>query len=149
MSNATPEHRIIEIASVHAAAERTPTTLHDPAVPEVLGTRLATELRRFQPQTVVLWSDLATAVLGHVVARELGAQVVYAFADEGVLTLEGTMSAGEQVALIGYDWPTRPGLDALVRLVRNSGAVVAAVGSALAAQHEEVPVVVLDPGVSR
>ncbi|MEV0052584.1 hypothetical protein AB0H34_19030 [Saccharopolyspora shandongensis] len=149
MSNAKLDRRIIEIAAGRAPAERTPTTLQDPAVPESLGAWLATELRRFQPRTVVLWADIATAVLGHVVARELGAQVVYAFADEGVLTLDGTMNAGERVALIGYDWPARLGLDPLVRLVHNSGAVVAAVGSVLAAQHEEVPVVVLDPGVSR
>ncbi len=144
MSNTKLDQRIIEIAARHAAGEHLPATLKDPTVPESLGTLLATELSGFQPQTVVLWEDIATAVLGHVVARELGARVVYAFADEGALTLDGPMDLSEPVALIGYDWPTRPGLDPLVRLVQNAGAVVVAVGSVLAGQHQDVPVVVLD-----
>ncbi|WP_086706857.1 hypothetical protein [Streptomyces antimycoticus] len=149
MTNATQKNRIIEIARARGTTERAPATLQNPDVPEVLGAWLGAELHQFQPQTVVLWNDTAAAVFGHVVARVLGARVVYAFADQGVLTLDGDVHAGERVALVGYDWPERPGLDPLVRLVNNSGAVVAAVGSVLATQHAEVPVVVLDAGASR
>jgi len=151
MDHATPEQRILELASRRVGSGHAPATLQEPVVPESLGEWLAAELRRFEPRTIVLWSDVEAAVLGHVVARELGARVVHAFADEGVLTLNAATDPGENVALVAYDWSGRPGLGALVQLVQNTRAVVVAAGSVLATEHghEHVPAITLDPGANR
>lgn len=140
--NDTALQRIL--AAVRSRSDSRAATLAHPPVPENLGIALAAQLRPYRPATIVLWTDVATAVLGHVVARELEATVVYADLDEGRLTLATRLLPGERVALVGYDWPPRPGLDPLVRLVRNHDAEVVAAASVLSADHDSVPVTVLE-----
>lgn len=143
MTHGQREQEILDLAAARMGGDQAPANLHATVVPERLGSELANELRRFEPNVVVLWSDVETGLLGHVVARELHAAVIHGFADEGVLTLSTIVGSGEKVALVGYDWTGRPGLDALVQLVHTRGGEVVAIGSVLPAEHDVVPVVTL------
>ncbi|MFJ4651910.1 hypothetical protein ACIP5Y_11620 [Nocardia sp. NPDC088792] len=101
-----------------------------PEAAESLGRALAARLRDLSIDAVVLWCDPRAAVLGHVVARELGAELVYAYSDLGILTLSSTPPPGTRAALLDYVWEPDPGLVPLLTMVRHS-AEVAAVASVL------------------
>lgn len=120
----TTDEQVFEIARelTQASAWAADTTRESPAVAEVVGQSLATALRPFAPDTVVLWSEPRTAVLGHIVARELGAKVIYAYSDEGILSLSAAL--GARIALVDYEWDPYPGLVPLLRMVQGRSTVV-------------------------
>ena len=131
--------RLLEIARRYAGAEQTLhiTSLQSPAVAEALGRGLAASLTSAAPDTVVVWDQVESAVLGHVVARELRADLVYAFSVEGSLGISGTLAPGSRAVAVSYDWTELHGLDALVRFTQSQGALVAGIGSVVAAPGPE------------
>lgn len=137
MTDNTP--RILEIARTAAHVEQSHeiTSLQTPAVAEILGKELATVITAANPDTVIVWDQVESAVLGHVVARELGADLGYAFSVEGSLGLSGHLAGGSRAVVVSYDWTELHGLDALVRFVQSQGAVVTGIGSVLAAPEPE------------
>jgi len=120
----TTDEQVFEIARKLAEQSTWPadTTRESPALAEAVGQSLATALRPFTPDTVVLWNEPRTAVLGHVVARELGAEVIYAYSDEGILSLSATL--GRRIGLVDYEWDPYPGLVPLLRMVQAQSTVV-------------------------
>lgn len=101
-----------------------------PAVVESLGRALAAQLSEMSIDAVVLWCDPRAAVLGHVLARELGAEVIFAYSDLGILSLSATPGPGARAVLLDYVWEPDPGLVPLLTMVRHS-AEVAAIASVL------------------
>lgn len=144
MTTDTPA--VLSIAS--ALADAPFSSLQTPAVPEALGARLAAAFFPDAVDVVVVWDTVDAAVLGHVVARHLGADLVYAYAEEGILGLSPAPAAGARVVLIGYDWRQYPGIDPLVSLLTGSGYALVGFGSVLAppasASLDSVPSVVLE-----
>ncbi|GAB3261482.1 hypothetical protein [Arthrobacter pigmenti] len=137
--------RFLEIARRSASAEEALhiTSLQSPAVAEALGRNLAASLASAQPKTVVVWEDqVESTVLAHVVARELRADLVYAFSVEGSLGMSGSLAPGSRAAVVSYDWTEMHGLDALLRFVQSQGAIVAGIASVVAA-----PVTEAGPGI--
>jgi hypothetical protein len=132
--------RLLEIARRNASTEEALhiTSLQSPAVAEALGRGLAASLTSASPDTVVVWDQVESAVLGHVVARELHADLVYAFSVEGSLGISGTLAPGSRAVVVSYDWTELHGLDALVRFTQSQGAVVSGIGSVVAAPGPEV-----------
>jgi hypothetical protein len=130
--------RFLEIARRNASAQEAlqSTSLQSPAVAEVLGRSLAASLSSAAPDTVVVWDQVESTVLGHVVARELQADLVYAFSVEGSLGISGALT-GSRAVLVSYDWTELHGLDALVRFAQSQGTVVAGIGSVVAAPGPE------------
>jgi hypothetical protein len=100
-------------------------------LPEAVGAELASRLAPSRPQAVVVWAGAATAVLGHVVARELAATLVYAFADEGILGMTSELENGSRVVVVGYDWTEYPGLRAMTALLESKAVHLVGVGSVL------------------
>ncbi|WP_369637246.1 hypothetical protein [Nocardia sp. JMUB6875] len=96
-----------------------------PEVTEALGQALAGRLRESAPEAVVLWCDPRAVVLGHVVARELGAELVLAYSDLGILSLSTTLRPGTRAALVDYVWETDPCVVPLLTMVGHSADVVA------------------------
>lgn len=137
MTDNTP--RILELArrAAHNEQEHEITSLQTPAVAEILGKELANVMADSAPDTVLVWDQVESAVLGHVVARELGADLIYAFSIEGSLGLSGVLAAGTKAVVVSYDWTELHGLDALVRFAQTQGAVVAGIGSVVAAPEPE------------
>jgi len=130
----------LSIAAQHGAMGE---STQDPIVPETLGKHLAAEIRATDVEAIVVWDSLNDVVLGHVVARELDARLVTAFADEGILGFDPMTPDGLRVALLAYSWSTYPGLDALLNALEHSGATVTAV---CALRTEDIPEVELPEG---
>jgi hypothetical protein len=137
MSDNTP--RILDLARRAAGAENAQqiTSLQTPAVAEVLGRELAQTMAAAESDTVIVWDQVESAVLGHVVARELDADLVYAFAVEGSLGLSGPLTTGSRAVVVSYDWTELHGLDGLVRFAQSQGAVVTGIGSVVPAPAPE------------
>ncbi len=108
---------VTALAAKLGAAGADTLTLQRPIVPETVGKEIA---RRFTDVDLVLTPDnIDDAVLGHVVARELGADLVFAWNDEGLLGLTQTTAAGMRTLLLSYDWATYPGLTSIVTLAQS------------------------------
>lgn len=137
MADNTP--RILEIARSRATTNEALhiTSLQSPGVAESLGRALAASLLRTAPDIVVVWDQVESAVLGHVVARELHADLVYAFSVEGSLGISGILKSVSRAVVVSYDWTEMHGLDAIVRLTQSQGPVVAGIGSVIAARDLE------------
>jgi hypothetical protein len=138
------DQRILRAAGRPGAAVA---ELDSPAVPETLGRALAEQLRRYRPDAVVFWCTPEAAVLAHVVARELGADVLAADEDQGRLTLDRRPTAGATVVAVDVEWVDRPGLFPLVRTVVGAGAQVVAAAAVLHTEADEaagVPLHVLE-----
>jgi hypothetical protein len=123
--------RIIDIAR-SVTTETIPDGVVDresPYVAEALGTALAERPSSHAVDTVVLWNDPYTTVLGHVLARELPADLIYANAEEGVLTLTAQPAQDSRVALLDYEWDAFPGLAPLLTMLRRSAPVIAIAGA--------------------
>jgi hypothetical protein len=125
--------RFIDAARSRANEEerRQITSLQSPVVAEVLGRNLAAELHERRPGAIVVWDQVETAVLGHVVARELGANLVYAYSVGGALGISEGLVAGARVVLVSYDWSEDPGMSALTRFVESQGGTISGIGSVL------------------
>lgn len=100
-------------------------------IPEALGAELASRLAPSQPEAVVVWAGAPTAVLGHVVARELAAKLAYAFADEGILGITSELETGSRVVVVGYDWTEYPGLGSMTAFLESKGLRLVGIGSVL------------------
>jgi hypothetical protein len=145
------DQRILDIAAANGAHISTgvPTTLDSPAVPEALGHALAEQLRQYQPTAVVFWSSCEASVLCHVVARELGVNVLPAYDDLGRLSLGRRPENGATIVAVDVEWADYPGVLPLIRTVAGAGGTVVAVGTVLYTSHADaaagVPLHVLEP----
>ncbi|MFI6896919.1 hypothetical protein ACIBM4_22720 [Streptomyces sp. NPDC050256] len=96
---------------------------------ELVGTALCEALRPYCPTTLAFWNSSDDSVLGHVVARELGASVVRADELAGIAALSNEIAAGARVALLATAWTNEKYLKALTAIVRKRSAEVVAVAS--------------------
>ncbi|MFH5879411.1 hypothetical protein [Arthrobacter sp. NA-172] len=71
-------------------------------------------------------------MLGHVVARELDADLIYAYSVEGSLGLSSELTGGTRTVVVSYDWTEAHGLGALVRFAQSQGTEVSGIGSVVA-----------------
>jgi hypothetical protein len=114
---------------------------------ENLGTWLAEQVQRSHGDVddVVVWDAPGSAVLAHVVSRELGARVVRAYEIEGLVELADSTDVGRRTLALADHFPTENSVNALVGVARNAGldvvAVAAAVSSA-ALSSAGLPIVV-------
>jgi adenine/guanine phosphoribosyltransferase-like PRPP-binding protein len=119
-----------------------------PEVTEALGIRMARQFADSAIDQVVAWDTVAAGVLAHVVARELSAQLVLAYADEGLLGVTIPSGSGHRIVLVGYAWQEYPGIEALIRMLESSGATIVGIASVLAppasASFGEIPALVLE-----
>lgn len=107
--------------------------LRQPARTEQVGAALAAAVADLDIGTVVCWDTTEDAVLGHVAARELGAELCLAVEIEGIVSLLQPLSGDTRVALVSEEFKARTGLAGLAGVVRHSGGTVVAVGSVAAA----------------
>lgn len=141
-------------ALLDAARRRAPqghriTSLQSPATAETLGSALAAEISSLGATLIVVWDHhVETPVLGHVTARELGAELVYAYAHQGSLGLSAEPVGHTVAVVVSYDWTEDPGLDALVTMLVSRGIRVAGAGSVLAIRdgdRADLPNIALEP----
>jgi hypothetical protein len=127
--------RVLAVANEVTAGGRID-SLDSPAIPETLGAALAVRLHEHRPTAIALWNTPDAAVLGHVVARELGAVVLPAQEDLGRLTLGHLLEPGARVAVVDVAWDDQPGLVPLVRTLTGHGYEVVAVGTVLSGTQD-------------
>lgn len=108
----------------------TDVALSDPARTERVGTELAAAMDGLDVTTVVCWDVSEDAVLGHVVARELGAQLLLAVQIEGIVSLLAPLPAQARVALVGEEFRGPTGLAGLAGVVKHAGGETVAVAAA-------------------
>lgn len=126
------DERILDIAGrATGAGSKVVVTLDSPSVPEALGRALAEQLRRYGPAAVVFWGAPEAYVLGHVVARELGVDVLPAYEDQGLLSLSRPPADGSELVAVDVEWSDYPGLPPLIRTVAGAGARVVAAAAVL------------------
>ena len=75
---------------------------------------------------MAFWSSADTAVLAHVVARELGAELLPVAEDQGRILVSRPIGATARVAVIDIDWTDNLGLAPLTRALGGPTVVVAA-----------------------
>lgn len=125
----TVEERLLAVATALGASTA---SVDLPVVAETLGHALAARLRPLALTGIAYWSEPGTAVLAHVVARELDAALVPVVADEGRIYIGELARAGARLAVVDEDWSHHPGIAVLVRALSSHGAEVPAVATALA-----------------
>lgn len=99
--------------------------LADPGATETVGCWLAEQLLPYEPDSVLIWDDPQTAVLAHIVARELGCATVMAVQWEGLVKLLSA-PAGVRGVLLAASFPTDNSFNALIGVARSSGMSVLA-----------------------
>ncbi|RBP61516.1 hypothetical protein DFO66_12150 [Brevibacterium sanguinis] len=99
-----------------------------PQPPEVetTGKRLASEASELGADLVLIWNQVEDAVLGHIVARELGVGIAYANEVEGILDTCGAL-AGCRVLVVFAETPKDSDITALTGLIATSGASLAGI----------------------
>ncbi|HET6356866.1 hypothetical protein [Streptomyces sp.] len=116
------------------------------AAVELVGRSLSEALRPYRPTAVTFWNSSDEAVLGHVVARELGAAVVRADDVEGLVALSTEIAPDARVVLLATAWTNPMRLQALVAMARVGPVEIVAVASVLASPEQaasELPTVSL------
>lgn len=103
--------------------------LSDPSAAEQRAIALAELLRDFVPSTVLTWDSPASVVLGHVVARELGAVSVRCFDSDGLIEADGAFANDESVALVVVAFERIERLRALLALAEKHEKNVVVVGT--------------------
>jgi len=99
-------------------------SVHDPSAVEQLGVALADRLRDCRPNRVVVWDDPENAVLGHIVARELGTTVIRAMDAQGGIDYDGTLQDGDRIVVVAVAYRHEAPLGAMLALVtRRAGSV--------------------------
>jgi hypothetical protein len=98
--------------------------LANPAVTDALAAALADRLQSAQPDLVVVWEGLNSAILGYAVGRRLGVPVLVLTDDEGLVTSATPARSGRRAALVAALTP-----DAAI--VRMAGGYLASQGTAL------------------
>lgn len=101
----------------------------DPKETEKAGKKLAQALGSQSISVVVCWDKAEDAVLAHVVARELGVPVCYAYESGGIMGLESKLTAGASAALVADVFTHQNDLAGLAGVVTNSGYTVVAVAT--------------------
>lgn len=103
--------------------------LLDPEAAEQRAIALAELLRDFAPSTVLTWDSPASIVLGHVVARELGAISVRCFDNDGLIEADGALANHGSVALVVVEFDRVEHLRALLALAEQQERNVVVVGT--------------------
>lgn len=105
--------------------------VNDPAATDTAGRALAAAVSEEAGAADVLaaWDDPGSAVLAHVVAREMGIRVVRASDVEGILELDTHLPAGKTVVLLADVFRSEGALTGLASLVLHRGGRVIAVAA--------------------
>lgn len=101
--------------------------LRSPAEVEDLGMALTGKIRdaiASDIDVVLTWEELDDVLLGHVVAREVGARLALSYLDEGIVELAEPLPPGARVALVSRAFTQ-------VNSVRAAAAAVGHFGAAL------------------
>lgn len=110
--------------------------LLDPALVEQVGLALAALLGEQHVDNVMVWSPTDAVLLGHVVAREVGARLVRGLEVGGVLDIEGSLESDSRVAIL--DSGSIRSVRQMIALIRNRDAVPVAVLAASANDDDDV-----------
>ncbi|MQA02478.1 MAG: hypothetical protein GEV07_07065 [Streptosporangiales bacterium] len=103
--------------------------LSDPARTERVGAVLAAAMAELDVTVVVCWDTSEDTVLGHVVARELGAELVLAEEIEGIVSLLQPLPADARVALVAEEFRAHTGLAGLSGVVKHAAGELVAVAA--------------------
>jgi hypothetical protein len=100
--------------------------LTDPAATDALAAALADRLQAIQPDLVVVWEGLNSAILGYAVGRRLGVPVAVLTDDEGLVTTATPARRGRRAVLVAALTPD-------ASIARMAGGYLANQGTALMA----------------
>ncbi|KAB1657679.1 hypothetical protein [Pseudoclavibacter sp. CFCC 11306] len=129
---------------LRVAREESPALeMADPQIWEALGARLAQKLRVDNAQVIVVRHEVANALLGHVVARELGIPLITVADDEGVLYFSTDFAADcERAAIVTTIPEAYPSVSALISAIRSKNVQVTSVGTVLPDDAHLIPALV-------
>ncbi len=105
------------------------TSSHDPVAVEAIAAALSERIGASGVGVVVVWERLDDVVLGHVIATRLRAPLARAFVDEGLIGFDGDFSSGGPAVIVVSEPDAYPGVTALARLARTSGATAIVVAT--------------------
>ncbi len=111
--------------------QRRPDLLASAPAAESVATSLARQLLDSGIQTIVTWDDPNTAVLAHIVSRELSCSTRLAHEQEGIVELAGHPTEHRRALVIGDQFETLSSLQALIGVAESRGLSVIAVAAIL------------------
>jgi len=117
----TTHQTILELARSLPGGDEA-TSPYDPVAVEAIAAALGERIGASEVGVVVVWERLDDVVLGHVLATKLRAAVARAFVDEGVIGFDGEVALDGPGVIVVSEPDAYPGVTALARLARTSGA---------------------------
>ena len=99
----------------------------DPAVAEEQALALCGLLAGIQADAVLIWDDVPSVVLGHIVARYLGLRLIRICEVEGIVDFVSDVPEHSRALLLAPELREEKTLLAMRTLVGRQGAIVAAV----------------------
>lgn len=105
-----------------------PSTFHDPVAVEAAGQAVAARLSHLRPEVVLSSDHWRDVLLGHVVARELGARTTHIYDAQGTVELSEPLTAGARCLLVGAVFEHLNSVRAALAAVDYQGGEVVAVG---------------------
>ncbi|MDY3128197.1 MAG: hypothetical protein SOW59_08780 [Corynebacterium sp.] len=96
-----------------------------PVVVNTLQKALLQRLDGVDFDSVVVWNDVDSALLGFTIANETNSQFVIAHSDEGRLSLNMPLSHDARVLLLDTAWDVHPGLSSLLTMIGDDATIVA------------------------
>ncbi|MFH5879391.1 hypothetical protein [Arthrobacter sp. NA-172] len=101
--------------------------LGDPQGARPLWVAIAGALNGMSPSRIVVGEDLEDALVGYSLGQELGVPVTQVVESQGQLYILGTIEEGDMVVVAGVAFDHEDTLRALIAVVENGKATVAAV----------------------
>jgi hypothetical protein len=117
--------------------------LADPPAVEALAAMLAEQLRPFEPDLVVVWDGLNSAVLGYAVGLRLRVSVAVLSDDEGLVRSATPLRAGARAALVAAVSPDAQVARMAASYLESQGVALAATATLLARPDERDSTVAL------
>ncbi len=101
--------------------------LTDPAFAEEAGVDLAAQAKGLGIDFVLAWYEPESAILAHIIGRELGRQVVSAEDSEGLIELLEPAPAGGRGLLVADSFTGINSVRALIGAIANAGSSIAGI----------------------
>lgn len=111
--------------------KRRPDLLANAVAAESVATSIARHLGGNDIQTIVTWDTPNTAVLAHIVSRELSCATASAHEQEGIVELTGSFNERDRAVVMSDQFETLNSLRALTGIAESRGMTVVAIAAIL------------------
>jgi len=130
------------LGTLSGGSDESASSFHEPATVEAAGKALAARVSHLRPELVLTSDEWRDVLLGHVVARQLGARTTHVYDAQGTVELSGPLTPGVRCILVAPAFVQPNSVRAALGAVRHHRGEVVAVAcvSTTHVLEQEVPV---------